>query len=53
MVNPVGSGHQVHNNQATHTPHPLPPERKPPTTEVKDKVTLHRTGDVDHDGDSK
>jgi len=54
MINPVSSAHQSYSNQTSQiTPQQQRPHQKPQTTEVQDKVTLSKSGDVDHDGDSK
>jgi len=53
MIHPVSSAHQNHTNHASQVTQQRRPEPKPQTSEVQDKVTLHSTGDVDHDGDSK
>jgi len=54
MVNPVSSAHQAHPHQTSQvTPQQQRPQPKPPTTEIQDKITLSKSGDVDHDGDSR
>jgi len=54
MVNPVSSAHQTHTHQTSQvTPQQQRSQPKPQSTEVQDKVTLNKSGDVDHDGDSR
>ena len=52
MVQPVNNAHSSYSRQVEQ-PQPQKPQPKPQSAEVQDKVTLKRTGDVDHDGDSR
>jgi hypothetical protein len=54
MANPISSvSSSPHPQQAAQPAFRAPQPTKQPSPPVQDKVTLSKTKDVDHDGDSK